>query len=179
MKFGKALTVGATGMLKETLLTIAQQAEETWVISRQADTFVEKHSARRLSPLRIDYTDPVIFMTALRKSVLLDEVDIALLWMHDVGNKTCLTLLDQLSQKQVLIVHVVGSASHNPGKQIAKVRRKISFCDNSLYCPVVLGAMASGNGRRWLTHKEISASATKAINTGTAQMAGKPLSDFD
>lgn len=175
--FNLALTVGATGMLEGAMSHIAKRAKETWVLARSAET-LERPQKPNIHMLCADYSDADAFTAKLASAVNLDRVDLALLWMHDIGNKACLKLLDTLSRQSILIVHVAGSAAGDPEKQAARVQQKIDFGPEVRYCPVILGAMKSGDARRWLTHEEICAAAVAAIDTGTPQMAGLPLSEF-
>ena len=172
MKFNAALTIGATGMLKGALDFTLANAVTTHIVSRHA----ERDFADQGLPHSLDYADNSNFVNTLQARIPLPSIDLCLLWMHDSGNTAAMALLEALSNQDILIVHIAGSAAGDPTRQLENVGRRISFGPACTYCPVILGNMPDGDTSRWLTHKEISKGAMDAITTGHPQMVGNPLS---
>ena len=170
MRFQSALTIGATGMLRGALDHICSEANQVLSVSRHTHALPAHARAATL-----DYADPIKFMAALNEECDLSKIDLAVLWMHDNGNKAAMALLEALSEQPCLIIHVAGSAAGNPDRQFKKVTSRVPFGPTTNYCPVILGNMPSDEGTRWLTHEEISQGAIGAIKTQTPQMVGNRL----
>lgn len=170
--FRSSLTLGATGMLNGALEYVARQSETTWVLSRHGKTFADSASGKRLIGLDVDYAETEGFWRTLGQNIDLNEMDVALLWVHDHGKPVLLELLKQLKAHTVTTIHVSGSATGNPEKQIERVSRHITLSADFPYIPVILGAIKTPQGHRWLTHDEISQGVIQAIVTSKPQMVG-------
>ncbi len=177
-KYRGALTLGATGMLKGALTHISERTQTCWVLSRQGQNFIADNPHQSAKGLAIDYSDPTAFWRAFDDRINVADLELALLWVHDHGKPVLIELLRRLTSHNVKTIHVSGSATGNPAKQMERVGQYIDPTTGALYIPVVLGAMKTPNGQRWLTHEEISQGAIRAIETNEPQMVGTQLS-FD
>lgn len=178
-EFASALTVGTTGMLWDATREVADHAEHTLIVSRHAEDAVQKDALPRSAAISVDYSDTAAFMSAVSDHADLASIDLAVLWIRDNGLGTLFTLLERFANQSIRIVHIAGSAAGDPERQARRIAGKVSFGADCHYCPVILGAMPTPDGRRWLTHEEICAGTIEAIRSGTPQMIGHRLADLD
>lgn len=177
-QFRTCLTLGATGMLKGALQHLGGRSETTWVLSRRGIEFVKESSIEGLNGLDIDYADADEFWQIVSMAIDFEEIDLALLWVHDQGKPVLIELIKRLTDRSIKTIHVSGSATGNPAKQSARILKHIGSSNLVHYVPVVLGAVKTQTGQRWLTHAEISTGAIKAIETGKPQMVGTSLENL-
>lgn len=178
-QFKSALTLGATGMLRGALEAVAQEAEQTFIVSRNAKEKLNEHPLPHSTAMDIDYSDPTDFMVRLEQEFDLTAIDLALIWVHNSGLEVLWALLKQFSTQPMRIVHVAGSAAGDPERQTERITSRITFGPQTQFIPVILGAMPTPEGRRWLTHEEICAGTIEAIRPGNPQMIGHRLADLD
>lgn len=177
--FTNALTIGTTGMLSGALEEVAKTSASTAAVSRHATSNLHGLDLPRTKLLDIDYSDPADFMDRLEQEIDLSSIDLALVWVHNSGLEVLWALLERFSTQPMRIVHVAGSAAGDPERQTQRITSRITFGPQTEFIPVILGTMPDGNDRRWLTHKEICTGTIKAIRSGTPQMVGHRLTDFD
>jgi hypothetical protein len=166
-------------MLWNATKEVTEHAECTLVVARHAEDALKKGALPRATALNLDYSDTTAFMSAVSDHIDLASIDLAVLWIRDNGLGTLFTLLERFANQSIRIVHIAGSAAGDPERQAKRIAEKVAFGADCHYCPVILGAMPSPDGRRWLTHAEICAGTIEAIRTGTPQMIGHALADLD
>lgn len=177
-QFKSALTIGATGMLHGALEAVTCEAAHTYIVSRNAQERLNERPLPRTKTLDIDYSDTANFLARLEREIDLSSIDLALIWVHNPGLEALWGLLKQFSNQPMRIVHVAGSAAGDPKSQTKRIASRITFGPQTQFVPVILGAMPTREGRRWLTHDEICAGTIKAIRSGAPQMVGQRAIDF-
>lgn len=176
-EFSSALTLGMTGMLRGALDAVIAQSHHTWVLSRHAEETLADNSPPRSTALNVDFDDSALFHQTISSTIDLASIDLAVLWVHNPGLKTLFSLLERFAHQPMRVVHIAGSAAGDPKRQAARIAEKITLGPQCHYCPVILGAMPTPSGRRWLTHEEICSGTIRAIETGEHQMIGHSLAE--
>lgn len=154
-----SLVVGGTGMLAEATRWLAARSGVTIVVARRASRFGAGDP--RFLPLDVDWNSGSFHeavASALRTAPPLER---ALLWIHDPG-EILPGLLPLLGEARVVLV--LGSRRGVPTVPEGTQSRIVS---------VRLGSKPTADGRRWLTHEEISAGAIAALRDGRSRVVGE------
>lgn len=155
--FKRSLVIGGTGMLADATRWLAARSEASVVIARRASAFT---SAERIVTVDADWTHAAFeaqVRAALGKAGC---VEAALLWLHE-PEPVLRWLLPELTSARVVLV--LGGMDGRPtippaAAPLATMR---------------LGSVRTPQGRRWLTHQEISAAAIASLEDGESRVAGE------
>jgi hypothetical protein len=149
---GTLLVIGGTGMLASATRSLAGMSDHILLVARHASTFAREEGGKYL-PLDLDWSDAG-FRHALQEALAREEkITRALLWLHQ-PELILPWLLPLLADTKVVLV-------------LGGVHRNVKPDD--LPANVVLvrvGAKPTPDGRRWLTHEEISEGAIDAMKSG-------------
>ena len=170
---GHRLIVGGTGMLYDAAMQLAQPDTILTAIARnkqklkqlQADVEAKGGS---LNPLSLDYTRRDLLISHLEVSIETHgPIELAVLWIHstapDAPFETARIISETFSQPRIF--HVLSSAYANPNTTENPWKGEIEKLKGIQYHEVILGFMLKGKSSRWLTHEEISAGVTEAIES--------------
>jgi len=152
-----SLVVGGTGMLAGATRWLAAASSQTLLVARRAEQFDPDTAA--VTRVRADWNTPS-FPSILAEAIQrVAPVSKALLWLHE-PEPILEWLLPLISASQVVLI--LGSMDGNPrplaGPGLVTVR---------------LGSVPTSNGRRWLTHDEISDAAIRAMMDGRSRIVGE------
>ncbi|WEK43972.1 MAG: hypothetical protein P0Y64_03850 [Candidatus Sphingomonas colombiensis] len=157
---GNALVVGGTGMLARATDWLAERSDRTLLAARHASRAAS--TDRRFEPLDIDWNSPSFERDLTAAVTRLRPLRHALLWFHDPSPAlTWLAPLLGQARTVILLGNLSGTAHWPP------VPRDWAF--------VRLGSKPAGNGRRWLSHQEISDAAIAALIDGQSRVVGDLL----
>jgi NADPH:quinone reductase-like Zn-dependent oxidoreductase len=169
-EFDNVLMVGATGMLGEAVEQVAARAGRVVVVARGAAR--SSLAARdRVVPVSADWRNADDFMRAIEAANGLDGVDLAVLWMHATGAEAKRRLLARLARGQCLVVDVVGSAALRDLRRLKPQSEALG--PDALRVTVVLGAIPTAGGHRWLDWPEISQAVIAAIDDRESRVVGE------
>jgi hypothetical protein len=164
-----ALLLGCTGMLARAAITIAQTSGLVTSVARTrrsletVDRGLQPSAAQHFM-LALDWSDPTQYVAEIvdhiRRTV---EPDLVVAWTHD--DRVAVRLLANLAAAEIAcdFFHVIGSSRADPMDSAAAARAQLPDAGGVRYHQVILGAVADGNARRWLTHAEISSGVIEAI----------------
>lgn len=168
-EYTNSLVVGATGMLQEATVWVAERSEKLVLISRNAP---ESHLAARSNvvALSADWTNAHAFTKTIAGAGGFTDTQLAVLWMHGNGVLAKRQVLGELTKLDCLIVHVQGSTA------LANLRGVVANASasgsNATSITVTLGAIGTDAGQRWLTWAEISAGVIEAIEAKESRIVG-------
>lgn len=145
-------------MLAEATRWVSRHHSPTLLIARRATRFAEGN--HRFVPLDLDWREPGFVERIGNAMVGLPPIGKTLIWLHNPD-----LLLDRLLElvPPRNMVLVLGSMDGRASLQ--------SRADG--IATVRLGSKPAHNGRRWLTHEEISAGAIKALQDGQSTIVGE------
>lgn len=170
MRVRTFLAVGATGMLRGALDELALAADKTVVVARHADAALHAQPLPGAAlPLDLDWQRPSASLAALEPH--LEDVDLALLWVHSRGSRFSRLLMRRLVTRPRLVVQVFGSRG-DPAVSQELVSRLLP-APGFRYRTVKLGSIGRGEGRRWLTHEEISDGVLLAVREDRDVFVGR------
>lgn len=154
-----SLVIGGTGMLAEATRWLARRYPPTLLVSRHASRFDPMAGA--VVPLELDWSQPGFVQSIESRLRAMPPLAKALIWIH--RPQAHLAELAPLLPQPGGAVLVLGSRSGRPGAigvpaGVATVR---------------LGSVPTSDGRRWLTHAEISAAAIAALEDGRSRVVGE------
>lgn len=153
-----SLVLGGTGMLAEATQWLAARSEQTLLVARGARRFAG-HSDNIMG-IDADWTGPG-YAEAIRAAIRSSgPVEAALLWLHEPG-PILPWLLPELPAARVVLV--LGSLDGRP--EIPAGTMGVAT--------VRLGSVRTPQGRRWLTHDEISGAAIAALEDGESRVVGE------
>lgn len=170
VKFKKVLTIGATGMLGGVVARLAGQSGKVVLVSRNA-----KRSAlvarEAVVPVSADWRNADEFMRAIKVADGFSGTTLAVLWMHGSGAAAKRRVLNRLADEKCLVVDVLGSAALLDLRQTEAKSEYLGA--RAQRVSVVLGAMPTPSGHRWLEWSEISQAVTWAIENRKGLTAGE------
>ena len=148
-RFNSALIIGGTGMLAEASAYVACNVRTTILASRHPEKLAKELHA---VPLKLDWNvrEPTIMV--LRQN---SNFDLIISWLHEDG-AWLIPYLETMLVDHGRLIRVLGSSSHefDCRKNLPARQQYVS-----------LGWINCADGRRWLTHSEISNAVIKAIKT--------------
>lgn len=165
------LVIGATGMLAEATVYLAEKSEQLTFTARSPQSISRltkalDGAAARCRGLTLDWNDETKFIAQL--AAYLDEhgyPSLTVAWLHNdcLGPKIA-TLLAKHS-KHSTFYQVRGSAAAKPGSGSLTTGNQFSPSDGLEYNEIILGFEIDGNTSRWLSNSEISAGVISAIDS--------------
>jgi hypothetical protein len=157
IRFKTALVMGGTGMLAAATQWLLARSEKMLLVARHASLFPFSPG---LVPITADWKRASFESTVHAALDGSPPVDVALLWLHE-PDPVLGWLLPMLPGARVVLV--LGSIDGRPGVPGEAGRVAI----------VRLGSVGTRNGRRWLTHEEISSGAIASLKDGTNRIVGE------
>lgn len=158
---GTSLILGGTGMLAAASCWLIEQSEVAVVVGRHASAFSAGQDDLR--GIDADWGAPDFIARVQAVLAGVPAVRRALLWLHEPA-----ALLPRLLPlcPEARITLVLGSRHDS---EVALGRRHIAV--------VRLGSKPTPDGRRWLTHAEISEAAIAALSDGRSRVVGEWMPD--
>ena len=169
-KFDRVLTIGVTGMLGEMLNWLAVRSERVVLVSRGA---VQSASAAHntVIPVSADWRNEVNFIDSIEAANGFSGVKLAVVWMHDTGADAKRRVLERLAEESCLVVDVLGSSALKDLKQMEPQSDYLG--PQARRVTVLLGAMPTGAGHRWLEWSEISQAVIWAVENRVGLTVGE------
>lgn len=168
-KFAHVLMLGGTGMLRSATLSLMSRAARMTSVSRTASSLEALHAAAPGGVAHVkvtaDWNDPAAFLKAVSSALKgVTPPDLAVAWVHRSSLAHEVASLLATSTSDCQFFHVVGSARRDPLGIAAYWAQRAPV--GIRYHQVVLGSVAQGDQRRWLTDVEISDGVLTAIDSG-------------
>ncbi|TCI35702.1 MULTISPECIES: short-chain dehydrogenase [unclassified Exiguobacterium] len=155
-----ALVIGGSGMLRETVLWLADVGYHVSVIGRDEAKMGQLIPRRpdRLSAIYVDYHDSVQMADSVRQAIAeRGAIDLVVAWIHSDAPDALPCVLREVRHDAQLF-HVLGSRAH-----LEDVKSRLVLPDKLRYHQVQLGHITEHGARRWLTHEEIAGGVIMAI----------------
>ncbi|WP_425101839.1 hypothetical protein [Tropicibacter sp. S64] len=168
--FTKALMIGATGMLGEATDWVSAHAGQVLLVARAAAVSPLAHR-ENVVPVAADWRDAEAFERAIAAADGFHGVDLAVLWMHGTGAEAKRRVLARLASQRCLVVDVLGSAVLKDLRQLEARSEVLGPAARRV--TVVLGAMPTATGHRWLDWPEISRAVIASIEEGRGRVVGE------
>ncbi|MBE3001703.1 hypothetical protein IDM40_23835 [Nocardiopsis sp. HNM0947] len=172
------LVVGGTGMLRPAVHDLLDSGARVVLVARRPERAAAGAPDRgRLVPVAADWKDPQRLGEAVREAVVGRPVTEALLWVHTPHDEGVHRTLDPLLSPDATVVQLWGSAGADPRNSRPLPDQ---YSPPRSYRSVVLGFADTARGTRWLTDREISDGALRALrDTAPEQIVGRvePWSD--
>ncbi|MFG2668268.1 hypothetical protein ACGFY6_29040 [Streptomyces sp. NPDC048387] len=167
------LVVGGTGMLAGVVRRLVREGLTTVVVARRSlgtAAFGGLGTADGLLiPVSADYTEPVPFAEALRRTVArTGPFRQAVLWVHAQGRPQAYAAVAGTLADDALVIEVLGSGAAAPSAPEPHPPEPLG---RFAYRSVVLGWQGAGPNTRWLDHAEISSGVLAALR---ASRDGRP-----
>lgn len=156
------LVVGGTGMLRHGVHDLLAEGATVVLVARRPER-VGEHP--RLVPVRADWNDPDDFATSLQGALGSVRPAEAVLWVHSQFGEKVHAALDPLLDPNAVVVHLWGSAVSDP----RQVPVPPEYAPPRSYRQVVLGYTGAAGRTRWLTNREISDGALRALRDPSSQ----------
>lgn len=161
-------------MLAEATVELARSAVQSTVVARRAGGFVAANGLAPAAAVNADWTRPVEFVGRVRGAILeRGPVDLSVAWVHTDGRDALTELLVLLDEAPCRLVLVLGSLAGDPREAAERLRRRLARYPRIEPSFVALGSKAQGGGRRWLTHREISAGVVECVALGRDTVVGE------
>jgi hypothetical protein len=169
------LIIGGTGMLRQASIHLASRSQRLTSVARTRRSLAALDAALpagsgRHDMLALDWSAPDNFLDEIERHLTqTGPPDLVLAWIHQ--DHLALRLADRLSQSghPLRFYHVIGSSGPNPSEIAHGLLARIEQAPHLYYHQVILGAVKTGWGTRWLTNEEISAGVLAAIETEQTQ----------
>jgi hypothetical protein len=169
------LVIGGTGMLRQASIELATQSKRLTSVA---------HTQRSLSALdaalptgsgqhemlSLDWSAPDHFIAEIERHLAqTGPPDLVVAWIHQ--DHLALRLAARLGQSghPLRFFHVIGSSGPNPSQMAQALLKDFEQAPHLHYHQVILGAVKTNWGTRWLTNQEISAGVLEAITVQTPQ----------
>jgi hypothetical protein len=156
-QWGASLVIGGTGMLAGATRWIANGSAATLLVARRASRFAPQD--RRLVAIDADWCDAAFRPRVQQGLASAPPIDRALLWLHEPAAILPWLLPFIPLARTVIVLGSMDGRSELPEGAAERFT-------------VRLGSRAAANGRRWLTHAEISDAAVRAFRDGRSQVVG-------
>ncbi|MDV6011960.1 hypothetical protein [Haloechinothrix sp. LS1_15] len=173
------LVVGGTGMLGPAVRTLARDGSLVLSVARRPERLGQVPG---VMPVTGDWARPDDLAEAVAAAIAATGCGAprgAITWVHSPHTAAVHTAIARLLTRDAVVVNLRGSAGRDPSHDAAHVPD--AFAQPRRYRAVVLGFTdTAGGGTRWLTHREISDAALRALNDEEAvQIVGRisPWSD--
>jgi hypothetical protein len=153
-----SLIIGGTGMLWTASQWLASRSMKTVLVARHASSFARLEEG--VMAVDADWNRRSFEKTLSTKLADASPIDRALLWIHD-PDPVLSWLLPILSPARVVLI--LGSMDGKP--EIPESAAHIAT--------LRLGSFPTTQGRRWLTHEEISAAAIETLKDGKSRVVGE------
>lgn len=160
------LVVGKTGMLRGAVDELLASGRTVILVARRASA-VEDSRAGRLITVAADWERPEQFGDAVRRATRNVDVGAALLWIHQPYRDQVTRELKNVLSADAVVVRLWGSSGSYPAEQARAAVR----LEGRRMCDVYLGSVTEARGWRWLTDKEISSGALRALVGTDAESA--------
>ncbi len=176
IEFDHLLSVGATGMLADAIVSLARRSRRLTSVAR-TDASLRRLASRIPEPLphqtlRLDYRDHATFLKDLRNAIESSEpVETALVWMHgDERDNGVIELAKLLGEGSgnTDFYHVVGSSGRDLATLRKGARREFEAIPGISYHRIVLGFVEERGRRRWLSDREISEGVVRSMALGSS-----------
>jgi len=159
--------VGGTGMLRPAVGDLLAEGARVLVVARRPERAATGTALDdQLTPVVADWTDPIRWREAVRDALDSQQLHEALLWVHTPHDREIHRSLDELLTPTATVVQLWGSASVDPRLSRAWPEE---YQPPREYRSVVLGFADGPAGTRWLTDREVSDGALKALADPTAE----------
>ncbi|WP_017612769.1 Rossmann-fold NAD(P)-binding domain-containing protein [Nocardiopsis salina] len=172
------LVVGGTGMLRPAVHDLLGSGARVVLVSRRPERAAAGAPDRgRLVPVAADWSAPERLGEAVREATGGRPMAEALLWVHTPYDEGVHASLDPLLSADATVVQLWGSAGADP-----RLSRPLpgQYAPPRAYRSVVLGFADTARATRWLTDREVSDGALRALSDAAPeQIVGRvePWSD--
>jgi NAD(P)-dependent dehydrogenase (short-subunit alcohol dehydrogenase family) len=169
------LIIGGTGMLRQASIALAARSQRLTSVARTQrslaalDAVVPAGSGQH-DMLPLDWSAPDNFLDEIERHLAqTGPPDLVLAWIHQ--DYLALRLASRLSQNghPLRFYHVIGSSGPDPSEIAQALLARIEEIPHLHYHQVILGAVKTNWGTRWLTNQEISAGVLEAIEKQQSQ----------
>ncbi len=170
-----ALTLGATGMLSQTVRGLTERGWQVSVLARHPERITYSHC----HPFVCDWSEPdradqSVARAVEEASAALDPPGLVLCWTHRSAQALALArvlaspALPISLEKPVPFFHVLGSGTRDPARPdyLIDLGKRFEAIGGFAWRAIVLGFVIEDWGSRWLTHEEISTGTLAAIDQG-------------
>jgi hypothetical protein len=163
------LIIGGTGMLRQASIALAARSQRLTSVARTQrslaalDAVLPAGSGQH-DVLPLDWSAPDNFLDEIERHLAqTGPPDLVLAWIHQ--DHLALRLADRLSRSghPLHFYHVIGSSGPDPSQIAQALLARIEEIHHLHYHQVILGAVKTNWGTRWLTNQEISAGVLEAI----------------
>jgi NAD(P)-dependent dehydrogenase (short-subunit alcohol dehydrogenase family) len=160
------LVIGGTGMLRRLCLTLASRDHTLSVVARRDAPLaaLAAEAPGAIHPIPADYTNFLDLAARLRAAVIAHgPIRLAIIWVHhDDAPSAPLAIAEFLADPAdpCRLFHILGSSSMLRPEDAA-----LRLIPGLLYHRILLGSVADGDTRRWLTDEEICDGVVRAIET--------------
>ncbi|MDT0268515.1 hypothetical protein RM844_19705 [Streptomyces sp. DSM 44915] len=157
------LVVGGTGMLRFAVHELLDAGATVLVAGRHPERAAPGNPSAigRLVPVQADWSEPVQLAAAVARAAGQQSVGTAVLWVHRPYGAGVHRALDGVLAPDATVVHLWGSAGADP---TASRPAPPEYRPPRHYRSVVLGYVdRPDGGTRWLTDREISYGALRAL----------------
>ena len=168
--FDRSLMVGTTGMLLAANLWVAERSRRCFVVSRQASCVAPLVGLESVQSLDLDWTNQRMFRNGLTSVGALEQIGLAVLWLHRSGDAQARWIIQRLSKTPCLIVRVLGSQAGIV--EVIANRQGGYKIGAACIISVILGAKRETGRKRWLTWEEISQGVIAAITQRESRIIG-------
>lgn len=156
MSGAHALVVGGTGMLEAATRHVAAHWAEVTLVARDPFALAEALGA---TPCALDWAAPE---AGERIAALGEGFDLALIWLHEEASGVSRAFEDRLRPGGRL-VRVMGSAAMDPAVRDRRAPDPRADIHRQLVITGWHPDATQPEGRRWLTHAEISGGVIAAL----------------
>ncbi|QBI54043.1 Rossmann-fold NAD(P)-binding domain-containing protein [Streptomonospora litoralis] len=174
----EVLVVGGTGMLRPAVHELLGSGARVVCVARRPERAAAgAPDAGELVQVAADWEQPRSLGEAVARAARTGRFTEALLWVHTPYDEAVHRELDPVLSGNAAVVQLWGSAGADPRRSRPDPPR---YAPPRSYRSVVLGFADAARGTRWLTDREISDAALRALGDSTPeQTAGRvePWSD--
>jgi hypothetical protein len=173
--YAHTLIIGGTGMLRGAAIELAQQSQRLTSVARTHRSLAALDAALTAGSgqhymLALDWSAPDHFIEEIERHLTkTGPPDLMVAWIHQ--DHLSLRLAVRLGQSghPLRFFHVIGSDGADPSQIAQALLKSIEQVPHLHYHQVILGAVKTSWGIRWLTNQEISAGVLEAIGAQQRQ----------